>query len=59
MRRFRVDRNEDKIVKRRVIKQAAAYKCIPRHMNIISFLNMGYFVNSKEMFCFVYHFERA
>ena len=37
--------NEDKIVKRRVIKQVAAYKCIPRHMHIISFLNMEYFVN--------------
>ena len=45
MRRFRVDRREDKIVKRRVIEQVAAYKYIPRHMNIISVLNMGYFVN--------------
>ena len=63
MRKFRVDRNEDMIVKRRIIEQVAAYKSIPRHMNIISFLNMGYFVNkksnSKEMFCFVYSFERA
>ena len=31
MRRFRVDKKEDKIVKRRVIKQVAAYKYIPRH----------------------------
>ena len=45
MRRFRVDRKEDKIVKRRVIEKVAAYKYIPRHMHIISFFNMGYFVN--------------
>ena len=45
MRRFRVDRKEDKIVKRRVIEQVAAYKYIPRHMHIISFLNMRCFVN--------------
>ena len=45
MRRFRVDRKEDKIVKCRVIEQVAAYKSIPRHMHIISFLNMEYFVN--------------
>ena len=31
MRRFQVDRKEDKIVKRRVIKRVAAYKYIPRH----------------------------
>ena len=31
MRKFRVVRKEDKIVKRRVIKQVAAYKYIPRH----------------------------
>ena len=45
MGRFRVDRKEDKIVKCRVREQVAAYKYIPRHMHIISFLNMGYFVN--------------
>ena len=45
MRRFRLDRKEDKIIKRRVIEQVAAYKYIPRHMHIISFLIMGYFVN--------------
>ena len=45
MRRFRVDRKEDKIVKRKVIEQVAAYKYIARHMHIISFLIMGYFVN--------------
>ena len=37
MRRFRVDKKEDKIVKRRVIEQVAAYKYIPCHMHIISF----------------------
>ena len=31
MRWFRVDKKEDKVVKRRVIKQVAAYKYIPRH----------------------------
>ena len=31
MRRFRVDKKEDKVVKRRVIKQVAAYKYIARH----------------------------
>ena len=57
MRRFRVDRKEDKIVKRRLIEQVVAYKSIPRHMHIISFLNMGYFVNkivelrTKVLFC--------
>ena len=45
MRKFRVDRKEDKIVKHRVIEQVAAYKSIPCHMHIISFFNMGYFVN--------------
>ena len=45
MCRFQVDRKEDKIVKCRVIEQVAAYKYIPGHMHIISFLNMGYFVN--------------
>ena len=45
MRRFRVDRKEDKTVKRRDIEQVAAYKYIPRHMHSISFFNMGYFVN--------------
>ena len=34
---FRVGRQEDKIVKRRVIEQVAEYKYIPRHMHIISF----------------------
>ena len=36
---------EDKIVTRKVIEQVAAYKYIPRHIHIISFFNMGYFVN--------------
>ena len=45
MRGFRVDREEDKIVKRRVIEQVAEYKYIHRHMHIISFFIMGYFVN--------------
>ena len=45
MCRFRVDRKEDKIVKRRVIKQVAEYKYIPRRAHIISFFNMEYFVN--------------
>ena len=45
MRRFRVDRKEDKIVKRKVIDQVAANKYIPRYMHIISILNMTYFVN--------------
>ena len=31
MRRFQVDRKEDKIVKRRVIKLVVAYKYIPHH----------------------------
>ena len=31
MHKFRVDRKEDKIMKRKVIKQVAAYKYIPRH----------------------------
>ena len=31
MRRFRVDRKEDEIVKHKVIKRVAAYKYIPRH----------------------------
>ena len=38
MHRLRVDMKKDKIVKRRVIEQVAAYKYIPRHMHIISFL---------------------
>ena len=63
MRRFLVDREEDKIVKRRVIEQVAAYKYIPCHMHIISFLNMGYFVNKilelriNVLFCI--SFEKA
>ena len=63
MLRFRIDRKEDKIVKRRVIEQVAAYKYIPRHMHIISFLNMGYFVNKivelriNVLFCV--SFEKA
>ena len=63
MRRFRVDRKEDKIVKRRVIEQLTAYKYIPRHMHIISLLNMGYFVNKivelriNVLFCIL--FEKA
>ena len=62
MCRFRVDRKEDKIVKRRVIEQVAAYKYIPRHMNIISFFNMGYFVNKivelRINVLFVYSLKR-
>ena len=63
MRRFRVDRKGDKIVKRRVIEQVMAYKYIPRHVHIISFLNMGYFVNKivelriNVLFCI--SFEKA
>ena len=38
---------EDKIKKRRVIEKVAAYKYIPRHMHIISFLNMLHFVNKR------------
>ena len=63
MRRFLVDRKEDKIVKRRVIEQVAKYKYIPRHMHIISFFNMGYFVNKivelqiNVLFCI--SFEKA
>ena len=63
MRRFQVDRKGDKIVKHRVIEQVAAYKYIPRHMHIISFLNMGYFVNKivelriNVLFCI--SFEKA
>ena len=63
MRRFRVDRKEDNIVKRGVIDQVAAYKYIPRHMHIISFFNMGYFVNKivelriNVLFCI--SFEKA
>ena len=63
MHRFRVDRKEDKIVKRIVIEQVAAYKYTPRHMHIISFLNMGYFVNKivelriNVLFCI--SFEKA
>ena len=45
MRRFRVDKKEDKIVKRRVIKQVSEYKYIPRYAHIISFLDMEDFVN--------------
>ena len=54
---------EDKIAKRRVIEQVVAYKYIPRHMHIISFLNMGYFVNKivelriNVLFCIT--FEKA
>ena len=63
MCKFRVDRKEDKIAKRRVIEQVAAYKNIPRHMHIISFFNMGYFVNKivelriNVLFCI--SFEKA
>ena len=31
MRKFRVDKKKDKIVKRRVIKRVAVYKYIPHH----------------------------
>ena len=49
-------------MKRRVIKRVAAYKYIPRHayhflLNMENFVNK--YLNSKEMFCFVYHFERG
>ena len=37
---------EDKIVKRRVIEQVAAYKYIPA-ICISFLLNMGYFVNKR------------
>ena len=38
MHRFQVNGKEDKIKKRRVIEQVAAYKYIPRHVHIISFV---------------------
>ena len=63
MHRFQVERKEDKITKRRVIEQVAAYKYIPCHMHIISCLNMGYFVNKiielriNVLFCI--SFEKA
>ena len=56
MRKFRVDRKEDKIVKHKVIEQVAAYKYIPA-ICISLFLNMGYFVNKmvelriNDLFC--------
>ena len=56
MRKFRVDRKEDKIVKHKVIEQVAAYKYIPA-ICISFFLNMGYFVNKmvelriNDLFC--------
>ena len=40
MLRFRVNKKEGKIKKRRVIEKVAAYKYIPRHMHIISFEQM-------------------
>ena len=62
MRRFGVDRKEDKIVKRRVINRVAAYKYIPRHAYHFLFEH-GIFCEQieelQEMFCFVYLFERA
>ena len=63
MHRFRVNKKEDKITKRRVIKQVAVYKYIPCHAHIISFLNMRYFVNKivelriNVLFCIT--FEKA
>ena len=48
MCRFRVNRKEDKIKKRRVIEQVAAYKYIPRHMHIISFLTCD-ILRTKEL----------
>ena len=50
MRRFRVDRKEDKIVKRRVIKQVEAYKYIPRHAYIFSsFLKKKHGIFCKQL----------
>ena len=46
---------EDKIKKRRVTKKIAAYKYIPRHMHIISFLICDILLtkelNSEPFFC--------
>ena len=46
MRRFQVNGKEGKIKKRRVIEKVAVYKCIPRHMHIISFEHV-IFVNKR------------
>ena len=55
MHRFRVNKKEDKIKKRRVIKKVAAYKYIPHHMHIISFLKCDILgtkeLNSEPLFC--------
>ena len=48
MRRFRVNKNESKIKKRRVIDKVAAYKHIPHHMHIISFEHVT-FCEQKEL----------
>ena len=53
MRRFRVNGKKAKSKKRRVIEKVAAYKCIPRHMHIISFEHMLFVnqrVNSENVF---------
>ena len=42
MRRFRVNKNEGKIKKHRVIDKVAAYKYIPRDMHIISFEHVAF-----------------
>ena len=55
MPRFRVNRKEDKIKKRRVIEKVAAYKYIPHHMHIISCRKCDILgtkeLNSKPLFC--------
>ena len=47
MRRFRINMEEGKIKKRRVIEKVAAHKYIPRHMHIISF-ERGTFCEQKS-----------
>ena len=44
--RFRLNRKKAKSKKRRVIEKVVVYKCIPRHMHIISFEHM-LFVNQR------------
>ena len=54
MCRFRVNRKKAKSKKCRVIEKVVAYKCIPRHMHIISFEHMLFVnqrVNSENVFC--------
>ena len=48
MHRFRVNKKEGKIKKRRVIEKVAAYKYIPRHMHTILFERVT-FCEQKEL----------